>query len=282
MTTLEFIEATTGYFAKNGVESPRLTAELMLAEALKKKRLQLYLEFEKTVPEEVLAGLRPLARRRAAGEPLQYVQGFAEFAGARFAVTPDVLIPRPETEFLLDAVTKALQAEPDGTGALADIGTGSGILAVTLARRFPARPVHAVDVSPAALAVAAKNGEGLPNLAFHEGSLLAPLPPLPYRALVANLPYIPSAVVPTLSREVLKEPVLALDGGADGLDLVRKLLAEVRERNADPATRIALVGLEVFEGHAGEAGRLLGEAGYANVEEIKDLRGTPRILIGKV
>ncbi|SDU19370.1 release factor glutamine methyltransferase [Verrucomicrobium sp. GAS474] len=283
MTTLEFIDATTGYFAKNGVESPRLTAELMLAEVLKKKRLQLYMEFEKVVPEEALATLRPLARRRAQGEPLQYVQGFAEFAGARFAVTPDVLIPRPETEILLEAVTKALQAdaESDAAAPLADIGTGSGILSVSLARRFPARPVHAVDISPAALAVARKNGEGLPNLAFHEGSLLAPLPSLPYRALVANLPYIPSAVIPTLTREVRQEPHLALDGGADGLDLVRALLAAVKERNAAPETRIAMVGLEICEGQAEETARLLGEAGYPGVEQIKDLRGVPRILIGK-
>ncbi len=280
MTILEFIEATTGYFAKNGVDSPRLTAELLLAGALKKKRLQLYLEFENPVPEAVLAELRPLARRRAQGEPLQYVQGYAEFAGARFAVTPDVLIPRPETEILLEAVTKALQGDA-GTEALADIGTGSGILAVSLARRFPARPVHTVDVSPAALAVARQNGEGVPNLTFHEGSLLAPLPPLPCRALVANLPYIPSPVIPTLSREVQKEPLLALDGGADGLDLVRLLLEQVGTRNGAPETRIALVGLEIGEGHAAETARLLRQAGYASVEEIKDLRGVPRILIAK-
>ena len=271
MTTLEFIDATSGYFAKNGVESPKLTAELLLAEGLGKKRLQLYMEFDKEVPPAVLDALRPLAKRRAQGEPLQYVQGFAEFAGARFAVTPDVLIPRPETELMLEAVAALLQ--PDG-GPVADIGTGSGILAVSLARKFPALPVHAVDLSEAALAVARKNGAGVPNLAFHHGDLAAPLPAGPLQAVVANLPYIPSAVIGTLSREVQKEPHAALDGGADGLDLIRRLIAQV-------SGRTPLLALEVFEGHAEILDPLLKEAGWPTIQAIKDLRDVPRILIAK-
>jgi release factor glutamine methyltransferase len=271
VTTLEFIDATSGYFAKNGVDSPRLTAELLLAEGLKKKRLQLYLEFDKEVPPAVLDALRPLAKRRAQGEPLQYVQGFAEFAGARFTVTPDVLIPRPETELMLEAV--AAQLRPEG-GPVADIGTGSGILAVSLARRFPSLPVHAVDTSEAALAVARKNGEGLPNLTFHHGDLATPLPAGPFQAIVANLPYIPTAVIGTLSREVQKEPHLALDGGADGLDVIRRLVAQV-------AGRTPLLALEIFEGHATVLGPLLQEAGWPEIATIKDLRGVARILIAK-
>lgn len=271
MTILEFIDATSGYFAKNGVESPKLTAELLLAEGLKKKRLQLYMEFDKEVPPAVLDALRPLAKRRAQGEPLQYVQGFAEFGGARFLVTPDVLIPRPETELMLEAVAALLL--PDG-GPVADIGTGSGILAVSLARKFPALPIHAVDISEAALAIARKNGEGLDNLAFHHGDLAAPLPAGPFQAVVANLPYIPSAVVPTLPREVRQEPSLALDGGTDGLDLIRLLIVQM-------AGRTPLLALEVFEGHAAVLEPLLKEAGWPMIQVIKDLRETPRILIAK-
>ena len=276
MTTLEFITATEGYFARHGVDSPKFTAELMLAEALQKKRLQLYLEFDKEILPSVLDILRPLVKRRAQGEPLQYIQGFAEFAGARFTVTPDVLIPRPETELLLEALLPKI--DPSGLGApLADIGTGSGILAVTLARRFPQLQVHAVDASEAALAVAKRNSAELTNLTFHHGDLLAPLPDIPFQALVANLPYIPSADIGTLSREVQKEPHTALDGGPDGLDLIRRLLSQIAAR---PALSPKTIGLEIGDGQAITVEALLKETGFGTVETIKDLRGTVRILIG--
>jgi release factor glutamine methyltransferase len=272
MTILEFIEKTGEYFTRNGVESPRLTAELMLAEGLQKKRLQLYLEFDKEIAPAVLDALRPLVKRRAQGEPLQYVQGFAEFAGARFTVTPDVLIPRPETEMLLAAATA--QIKPEGA-AIADIGTGSGALAVSLARKFPTLPVHAIDISPAALIVAQKNGANLPNLHFHEGNLLSPLPAeTPLQAIMANLPYIPTTSMEKLSREVLQEPRSALDGGVDGLDLIRRLIAEA-------TGRAPWIGLEICEGQAPEVESLLQSAGWTETEAIKDLRGVPRILIGK-
>jgi len=278
MTILEFLNVTGGYFSKHGVESPRLTAELLLATALGKKRMQLYLEFESEVSPAVLDQLRPLVKRRAQGEPLQYVQGFAEFAGARFTVTPDVLIPRPETELLLERIIALLGPTPDPTaGAIADIGTGSGILAVSLARKFPTLPVHAVDLSPAALAVARRNGEGLANLTFHEGNLLAPLAGIPLQAVVANLPYIPSPAIETLSREVRQEPRLALDGGGDGLDLVRELIAQNAANAASPAP---LLGLEIGDNQAAAVEELLKAAGYRAVESIKDLRGMVRVLIG--
>jgi len=271
MTIVKFLEVTGDYFTKHGVDSPRLTAELLLGEALQKKRLQLYLEFESEIPASVLDILRPLVRRRAQGEPLQYVQGFAEFAGARFTVTPDVLIPRTETELLLEAVAK----EIDPAGApVADIGTGSGILAVSLARRFPALPVFAVDLSEAALAVARRNGEGLANLSFLAGDLLKSVPEKTLQAVVANLPYLPSPALATLSREVRHEPVLAQDGGPDGLDLIRCLIAECQGRTA-------LLGLEIGDGQAVAVEALLREAGYRSVEGIKDLRGETRILIAK-
>lgn len=271
MTTLEFIEKTGEYFARNGVDSPRLTAELMLAEGLQ-KRLQLYMEFDKEVPASVLDVLRPLVKRRAQGEPLQYVQGFAEFAGERFAVTPDVLIPRPETELLLEAMVARL--DPAG-GPVADIGVGSGTLAVSLARKLPSLSVHAVDISPAALAVAKKNGEGLANLSFHEGDLLAPLSG-DFQAVVANLPYIPTAWLEdgTVGREVLQEPRMALDGGPDGLDVIRRLIAQA-------SGRAPWIALEIAEGQAPAVEEALRAAGWGAVEAIKDLRGVARILIGR-
>ena len=121
MTVVELLERTTKYFADHGVASPRLTIELMLAEMLKKTRMQLYLEFDKGVPEAVLAQLRPLVKRRADGEPLEYLLGVTTFAGHRVMVTPDVLIPRPETEILLEEAIKRI--DPKGAPVL-DVGTG--------------------------------------------------------------------------------------------------------------------------------------------------------------
>src|SRR5271154_6350464 len=131
MTVMELLETTTRYFAKHDVLSPRLTIELMLAEVMQKTRMQLYLEFDQPVPDAVTAHLRPLVKRRAEGEPLEYLLGVTTFAGRRIALTPDVLIPRPETEILLEEAIKLI--DPAGLPVL-DVGTGSGILALSLAK----------------------------------------------------------------------------------------------------------------------------------------------------
>src|SRR5471030_423643 len=169
MTVLELLEKTTSYFAKNEVASPRLTVELMLAEVMQKTRLQLYLEFDQPVAEPVLDRLRPLVKRRADGEPLEYLLGATTFAGHRVAVTPDVLIPRPETEILLEEAIKLI--EPEGLSVL-DIGTGSGILALSLAKKFPKLEIIALEISPAALALARRNTGDSGNIRHVEGDLL--------------------------------------------------------------------------------------------------------------
>jgi release factor glutamine methyltransferase len=247
MTVLELLENTTRYFARHGVPSPRLTIELMLAEVLQKSRMQLYLEFDQSISDAVMDRLRPLVKRRADGEPLEYLLGGTTFAGHRIALTPDVLIPRPETEILLDEAVKLI--EPTGLPVL-DVGTGSGILAVALARKFPQLEVMAVDFSPAALAVARgnaeRNAEQSGKILFLEGDLMEnPSLPERFQMIVANLPYVPTGQIDGLMREVRHEPRLALDGGPDGLDLVRRLIAQrVRRRpgggseNALPARRL--------------------------------------------
>lgn len=272
MTVLELLERTTKYFADHGVASPRLTIELMLAELLRKTRMQLYLEFDQTVPDEALDRLRPLVKRRADGEPLEYVLGVTTFAGHRIIVTPDVLIPRPETEILLEEAIRRI--DPQGAPVL-DVGTGSGILPLALAKKFPELEIIAVDVSPAALAIAQKNTEGVGKIRFLESDLMEnPALPERFQMIVANLPYIPSGQIEKLQREVRREPRLALDGGADGLELVRRLITQSAGR-----TRHLL--LELGDGQAAEAKTLCLRAGYALIGTLPDFRQHERILVAE-
>jgi release factor glutamine methyltransferase len=270
MTVLELLESTTRYLAKHEVPSPRLTIELMLADALKKTRMQLYLEYDQPVPEPALDRLRPLVRRRAEGEPLEYLLGATTFAGHRVEITPDVLIPRPETEFLLQEAVALI--DPNGLPVL-DVGTGSGILALALAKKFPALEIIAVDISAAALAIATRNLAATPNVRLIASDLLADssLPPS-FQLIVANLPYIPAGQIDTLMREVRHEPRLALDGGPDGLDLVRRLIQQ-------SAGRTRHLALELGDGQAEATKTLCQAAGYPLIRILPDLTGRERILV---
>jgi len=270
MTVLELLEATSGFFAKRGVPSARLTTELMLADALGKSRMQLYLTFDEVVPELILEKLRPLVKRRAEGEPLEYVLGHTTFAGHRIEVSPDVLVPRPETEILLEEVIKLI--DPAGLPVI-DVGTGSGSLALALAKKFTALEIIAVDVSPAALAVARRNLADAPNVRLAESDLLAdPSLPARFQLIVANLPYISSGDMPTLMREVRHEPKLALDGGPDGLDVIRRLVAQ-------SAGRTRYLALELGDGQGEAAKTLCERAGYAILNLLPDLSNRDRVLL---
>jgi release factor glutamine methyltransferase len=272
MTVLELIENTTRYFAKHDVPSPRLTIELMLADILKKTRMQLYLEFDQAVSDPVMDRLRPLVKRRAEGEPVEYLLGGTTFAGHRIALTPDVLIPRPETEILLEEAIKLI--EPEGLPVL-DAGTGSGILALLLAKKFPQLEIIATDISPAALAVARRNAEGAGKIRFLESDLMEnPSLPERFQMIVANLPYIPTGQIDGLMREVRHEPRLALDGGADGLDLIRKLIAQ-------SAGRTRYLALELGDGQAEEAKTLCLSAGCALIRILPDFTQRERILVAE-
>jgi release factor glutamine methyltransferase len=272
MTVLELLENTTRYFAKHEVPSPRLTIELMLAEILKKTRMQLYLEFDQPVNEPVMDRLRPLVKRRAEGEPLEYLLGTTTFAGHRVAVTPDVLIPRPETEILLEEAIKLI--DPQGLPVL-DVGTGSGILPLSVAKKFPELEIFAVDKCPKALALAEKNAHGAGKISFLESDLMEnPALPERFQMIVANLPYIPSGQIDSLQREVRREPRLALDGGADGLDLVRRLITQ-------SAGRTRWLSLELGDGQAQEAKTLCLNAGYALIKILPDFTERDRILIAE-
>jgi release factor glutamine methyltransferase len=272
MTVMELVESTTRYFAKHGVASPRLTIELMLAEVLQKTRMQLYLDYDQAMPEAMMDRLRPLVKRRAEGEPLEYVLGVTTFAGHRVEVTRDVLIPRPETEILLNEAAALI--DPAG-GAIVDVGTGSGILALSLARKFPELEIIAIDASEAALTVARRNLEGLAKVRLVKGDLLE-TEGLPGRVqmIVANLPYIPTEAIDGLMREVRQEPRRALDGGSDGLDLIRRLVAQ-------SAGRTRFLALEIGDGQGDEAKTLCLRAGYALIRVFPDFTGRDRILIAE-
>jgi release factor glutamine methyltransferase len=262
MTVLELLENTT-----------RLTIELLLADTLGKSRMQLYLEHDQPVPEAALDKLRPLVKRRAEGEPLEYVLGHTTFAGQKICVCPDVLIPRPDTEILLDEIVKLI--DPAAGLPVLDVGTGSGILALALARKFPTLEIVAVDISAVALAQARRNFEGATNIRAVESDLLAePSLPPRFQLIVANLPYIPSGQMPGLMREVQHEPKLALDGGPDGLDVVRRLVAQ-------SAGRTRYLALEIGDGQGIAAKTLCESAGYAILNLLPDMSNRDRVLLAE-
>jgi release factor glutamine methyltransferase len=272
-TPLKLLAWSQEWFAKKGVDSPRLTGELLLSHALRCDRVRLYLDFDKPLGETELGTFRELVRRRADGEPTAYILGRREFWGRPFLVTPDVLVPRPETELLVEA---ALAALPEGGRAL-DLCTGSGAIGITLALERPGARVVATELSPAALDVARRNAAALgATLELVEGDLFAPLPAGErFDVVVSNPPYVPSGELPGLSREVRREPPMALDGGPDGLALLRRIVAEAR-RWLSPGGALIL---EMHESHAEPLPALCREAGFATAEARRDLAGLWRLVV---
>jgi release factor glutamine methyltransferase len=228
-TTAAVLEWTIKRFTEAGIDAARLEAQVLLAHALGCTRVQLYTGFDRPLDEPELAKARGLIKRRLGGEPVAYLVGNQEFWSLPFFVDASVLVPRHDTETVIQVVIDQL---PDRAAPLRvlDLCTGSGVIAVTLAREYPAARVVATDVSPeaAALAVrnAAHNGVG-DRVDVRVGDLLGPVAGELFDVVVANPPYVATAVIATLDREVQREPRLALDGGADGLDVVRRLCAAV-------------------------------------------------------
>jgi release factor glutamine methyltransferase len=271
---LDVINKTTPYFEKAGIESPRLTMELLLAHVLKKKRLDLYLEFERELDDQTLETLREMVKRRVAGEPVQYITGEAEFFGIKFAVDRRVLIPRPETELVVEVVSERTP------GKIVDVGTGSGCIAVALAKNLPAGEVTGIDVSPEALEVAAGNVKrhGLEkNVRLLPSDLLQALPDsLVVDAIVSNPPYIASGDWAKLPKEVKDfEPVRALVAGEDGLEVIRRLVVEAR-RFLSPT---GFVALEIGAGQRAAVEQLFVSADYTVAQVLKDLQGHERVIV---
>jgi release factor glutamine methyltransferase len=275
-TPLKLLGWTQGFFAGKGVDAPRLTAELLLAHALGCDRVRLYLDFDKPLGDPELGRYRDLVKRRAGGEPTAYLTGAREFFGHRLAVDARVLIPRPETEQLAEL---GLAALADG-GAALDLGTGSGALAIALKLGRPGAAVTAVDLSPEALEVARANAAALgAEVAFHGGDLYAPLPAgARFDLIVSNPPYVPSGELAGLQREVQREPRLALDGGADGLSVLRRVVAGAPARLAPGGTLL----LEMHESHLESLPALCLAAGFASAEPRRDLSGLPRLTLARM
>ncbi len=281
LTVLEVVTSSAQYLEKHQVESARLNAEHLLAHVLgKKKRIDLYLEFDRPLSARELDPMRDLIRRRGQGVPLQHLLGTVEFHGREFAVDKRALIPRPETEQLIEMLLK-LELPP--RAMCLDVGTGSGVIALTLAAERPEWRAVAVDCSPDALSLAAENAGRLEledprRLEFVEGDLLCDATAVngPYDLIVANLPYIARGEMAGLSREVQHDPALALDGGPDGLELVARCVAEAPDQLAGGG-RLAL---EIGHDQAGRVKELLARAGFSEIEARQDYQGVERFVFG--
>jgi release factor glutamine methyltransferase len=275
-TPLKLIQWTQGFFARSDVDSPRLTAEILLAHALGCDRLRLYLDFDKPLGEKELAAFRELVKRRAAGEPAAYLTGRKEFFGRAFRADRRALIPRPETELVVEAALRALP----GPGAALDLCTGSGCIGVTLALERPGARVVLADLSAEAVALAGENAAALgAKVELLQGDLYAPLPDgRRFDVIAANPPYVPTPEVPGLARELSHEPALALDGGEGGLGVARRLVAGAPARLVPGGTLV----VEMHESHVGLLPDLCREAGFASAEAFRDLAGLPRYVLARL
>lgn len=223
----EILQWTKQYFGGKGVENPRLDAEVLLSHILHQDRLYLYVHFDQPLQPEELAAFRQCVKKRAARIPVAYITGTKEFMGLAFTVSPSVLIPRPETELLVEQAL--VRMAPLTAPAILDLGTGSGAIAVSVLKNLPQAQGVAVDISPEALAIAEKNAWQLgvaDRLTLAQGDLFAPVAASRFDAILSNPPYIPCADLKTLQPEVCREPVFALDGGRDGLDFYRRIIAQ--------------------------------------------------------
>lgn len=269
---------TTQHFEKLGLDSPRLTAELLLAHVLHVSRVRLYTDLDRPLEAAELGVVRSLIVRRASGEPTSYLTGTREFYGRTFAVDPRVLVPRPETELLVEAV---LQLVPrDAEVRVLDLCTGSGCVGITLALERPRARVLATDASPGAVEVARANAGALGAAERFDarlGDLLAPVEgEAPFDVVVANPPYVPRGEIPTLPPEVRREPPLALDGGPDGLEVVRRIATAAPGRLVPGG----LLALEIGDGQGPAVHSLLEAAGYGSVRIERDLARHDRLALG--
>jgi len=225
-TVLAVLEWTTKKFADRGIDAARLEAQVLLAHALRCSRVQLYTGFDKPLGDAELTAIRELIKRRLAGEPIAYLVGDQEFWSLPFTVDRNVLIPRHDTETLIELVTSSVADRSAPLRGL-DLGTGTGAIAITLARELRASRWIAIDLSPEAAAIARANAarHGVADrVEVRTGDLFDPIASdPPFDLIVSNPPYIPTSHITTLSPEVRAEPRLALDGGADGLDLLRRI-----------------------------------------------------------
>ena len=304
---------TEQYFKDKGIESPRLDAEVLLAHVLEKQRIYLYVHFDEPLQPAELAAYREMIKQRVLRVPVAQILGEKEFMGLTFKVTADTLVPRPDTEILVQAAVerlKAMKGEKSATGVLADesaaeepaegqpvggadaeqevaeplhiadIGTGSGAICLSVLRYLAGTVADTVDISPEARAVAEENAASLglaDRVTFHTGDLLQPLVGMTFAAILSNPPYIPEADIATLAPEVrLKEPHTALSGGRDGFDFYRRLAKEAPAMLVPGGFMAFEVGI-----HQAEPVAALAKANplIARTEILPDYAGIDRVVV---
>jgi release factor glutamine methyltransferase len=267
-------------FRTRGIESPRLDAEVLLAKALGTTRIQLIVDGKRPLSPDELGRMREMVRRRRAREPVAYILGEREFYGRTFRVDHRVLVPRPDTETLIDVALTRTRARSMSLRVL-DLCTGSGCVAITLGRERPTSSVFGGDVSPGALAVARDNALrlGAYNVAWRQGDLYAAVSePARFDLVTANPPYIAVADFPTLMADVRDhEPRLALDGGDDGLALLRRVVDGAPARLASTG---GVLAVEVGAGQAAAVVELFERAGLAGIEVQRDHARIERVVSG--
>ena len=273
---------TTDYLKQHGADSPRLDAEVLLAHARGCPRIELYTNFDDEAVEPVRTAFRELVRRRAEGTPVAYLVGYREFYSLRFRVTPDVLIPRPETESLVVALRDWAKTRPANSQPLriADVGTGSGVLAVCAAKYLPTSRVTAIDISAAALEVARANAKELgvaDRVTFVESDLLGGSPPeAQFDLVISNPPYISTAEMAELPPHIRSyEPKLALDAGDRGMDVIERLIPQAAER-LTPAGQLFFEISPMLEAAARSA--VEAESRLWLAPTIKDLAAQARVI----
>lgn len=278
-TIRRVLDWTRGHFDKQQIDAARLTAELLLAHVLSTTRVKLFMDLDRPLTKDELATYKALIQRRLAYEPTQYLIGQKEFYNRPFKVDARVLIPRPETELLVQTVLGLLPK--DAPARVLDLCTGSGCIGISIAAERPLTSVWATDLSGDALEVAKANAEALQvsgRVTFFKGDLFAPLPAdAQFDVIVSNPPYISSPQLPGLQKEVQKEPKLALDGGADGLAVIRPLVAAAMPR----LKAGGWLALEIDEDQGPPVKALLEAAGAVDVRIDKDFARHDRMVFGR-
>lgn len=277
-TVQRLLSWTADYFKRKNIDAARLTAELLLARALDCDRIRLYVDFDRPLNKDELGRFRALVERRASSEPTHYLLGAREFFGRSFRVDPRVLIPRPETELLVEEALKRLA--PETAGPVLELCTGSGCIGVSLAAERPGLTVIATDLSEGALQVAADNARALgvaERCRLLQGDLYAPVAGQIFPMVVANPPYVRRGAIPTLMAEVQREPHGALDGGPDGLDIIRRVVAGAPAYLAPGGWLL----LEIGEEQGAALLSLFSSAGLQEGAILKDLAGLDRIALAR-
>lgn len=277
-TTLGVLDWTTQRFTEAGIAAARLEAQILLAHVLGCSRVQLYTGFDRPLGEAELASYRGLIKRRLSGEPVSYLVGETEFWGLPFHVESSVLVPRPDTETVIEVV-RAVRPDRAAPCRILDLCTGSGVIAISLAREYPSAQVVATELSAPAAALARRNAARnavADRVDVREGDLFAPVRGERFDVIAANPPYVASPVIATLSAEVRCEPPLALDGGRDGLAFYDRICAQAR----DHLTPGGAIVLEHGFDQADAVRARLAAAGFTDLALVHDLGRNPRVTRG--